>query len=218
MGTVRIAIVSHDRLFSEGLCHILQCDSSFVVLVLDELSDETQSEFDIRIVDAAGGATLPDVPESGGPHVIAVNAPDDDGWAANALSVGVRGILSHRSRTDELLRAVRVVYEGGIWAPAVWLDAYAHRLSEASRPETASGSGETLVDHLSNREREVFRHAATGIGNKELAHRLAISEATVKVHLTRIFRKLGVNGRAELAAAYHGLRPRAGSSVQRRSA
>ena len=56
---------------------------------------------------------------------------------------------------------------------------------------------------LSRREREVLRHAATGVGNKELAHRLSISEATVKVHLTHIFQKLGVPGRAALAAAYH---------------
>jgi len=58
---------------------------------------------------------------------------------------------------------------------------------------------------LSSREKEVLRHAATGLSNKELAERLAISEATVKVHLTHIFQKLGVRGRAELAAVYHGL-------------
>ena len=53
--------------------------------------------------------------------------------------------------------------------------------------------------------REVFRYAAAGLGNKEVAGRLAISEATVKVHLTHIFQKLGVRGRAELAAAFHGV-------------
>jgi DNA-binding NarL/FixJ family response regulator len=67
-------------------------------------------------------------------------------------------------------------------------------------------SGEVILEHrLSTRETEVFRHAATGVGNKELADRLAISQATVKVHLTHIFQKLGVQSRAELAAAYHGL-------------
>jgi hypothetical protein len=45
------------------------------------------------------------------------------------------------------------------------------------------------------------------MGNKELAVALSISEATIKVHLTHIFQKLGLRGRGELAAAYHGLLP-----------
>ena len=55
--------------------------------------------------------------------------------------------------------------------------------------------------------REIFLLAATGLANKELASRFAIGEATVKAHLTRIFQKLGVRGRAELAAVYHGVVP-----------
>ncbi len=60
-------------------------------------------------------------------------------------------------------------------------------------------------ERLSGREREVYRHTAAGLSNKELADRLSISEATVKVHLTHIFRKLGVRSRGELAAAYFGI-------------
>jgi len=62
-------------------------------------------------------------------------------------------------------------------------------------------------EQLSRREREIFRHAASGLANKELATQFAIEEATVKAHLTRIFQKLGVRGRAELAAVYHGGQP-----------
>ena len=66
----------------------------------------------------------------------------------------------------------------------------------------------TLDRQLSRREREIFRQAASGLANKEVASRLAIGEATVKAHLTHIFQKLGVRGRAELAALYHGVTPR----------
>jgi DNA-binding CsgD family transcriptional regulator len=73
---------------------------------------------------------------------------------------------------------------------------------------TASGTrraGSAMLERqLSRREREIFREAATGLGNKELAARLDIGEATVKAHLTHIFQKLGVRGRAELAAVYYG--------------
>ena len=84
----------------------------------------------------------------------------------------------------------------------------------ARAPAGSSASG-PLYALLSHREREVFQHAATGKGNKELAVTLAVSEATIKVHLTRIFQKLGLRGRAELAAADHGLLPHQGSQGSR---
>jgi DNA-binding NarL/FixJ family response regulator len=152
----------------------------------------------------------------GRPYLIVVNAPDDDEWAVDALATGVRGILSRDSSGEDLIKAIHVVHGGGIWARRRWLDACIHRA--ASRRTISSPSGPRLDARLSNREREVFHHAATGAGNKELATLLSISEATVKAHLTRIFQKLGVSGRAELAAAYHGLRPLAAPQVVRRLA
>ena len=74
--------------------------------------------------------------------------------------------------------------------------------------EDDTPAGESLAQELlSEREREVLVHTATGLSNKELADRLGISEGTVKAHLTSIFQKLGVRGRTELAAAYHGIIP-----------
>jgi len=82
----------------------------------------------------------------------------------------------------------------------------ARRITRLTGASTARSASEEVLEHqLSSREREVFRHAATGLSNKELADRLAISRATVKAHLTQIFQKLGVNGRAQLAAVYHGV-------------
>ena len=64
-------------------------------------------------------------------------------------------------------------------------------------------SGEYPVSCPLSLSRPTFSavHAATGLTNKELAKQLAISEATVKVHLTHIFQKLGIDNRKELPAA-----------------
>jgi len=102
-----------------------------------------------------------------------------------------------------VVQAVRVVHQGSVWAPRRVLAECITRLTGASAARSASEV--VLERQLSSREREVFRHAATGLSNKELADRLAISRATVKAHLTQIFQKLGVSGRAHLAAVYHGL-------------
>jgi NarL family two-component system response regulator YdfI len=60
---------------------------------------------------------------------------------------------------------------------------------------------------LSEREQEVLAFLAQGAANKEIAHRLHITERTVKAHVTSIFNKLGVNSRAEAVAVAmrHGL-------------
>jgi DNA-binding NarL/FixJ family response regulator len=208
MGLVRIAVVSRDRLYCEGLCQILRRDPTFDVVAVDEEHDsKAATGVDIRVVDVSGGVPLTGVASDGqGPHVIAVNAPEDDAWAVDMLGAGVRGILSHACGADELAKAIRVVHEGGLWAPRRWLTTYVQGKARPPRQHVDPEAVHELDALLSRREREVFRHAATGMGNKELADRLAISEATVKSHLTRIYRKVGVTGRAELAAAYHGLR------------
>ena len=99
---------------------------------------------------------------------------------------------------------MRVVQEGQIWVRRQVLEAWGRHLADVARGSRTSES--FLEQQLSGREKEIFHHAATGLSNKELAERLAISQGTVKAHLTSIFQKLGVRSRAELAAAYHGLR------------
>jgi DNA-binding NarL/FixJ family response regulator len=220
MGLVRIALVSDDRLFLEGVAQILSRDGLFTVSVSDSLTDLNRV-VDIRVIDAGSNeAVAPDTREDRGapPFVVVVNAPDDAVWAADALGKGVRGILTRASGADDLVSAIHVVHQGGIWARRRWLTAYVQRATQ--RPDRAADlkAPPALDARLSKREREVFRHAATGLCNKELAQRLSISEATVKAHLTRIFQKVGVSGRAELAAAYHGLRVADNLTVVRRSA
>jgi DNA-binding NarL/FixJ family response regulator len=61
----------------------------------------------------------------------------------------------------------------------------------------------TLRGRLSRREQDIAELIATGLSNQEVAHRLDITEATVKAHLTHIFQKLMLRGRVQLAALYH---------------
>jgi DNA-binding NarL/FixJ family response regulator len=204
---IRVAVLSDDRLFSEGLLRMLATDESLIPIGLDDTTGLPRAlrspRVDILLLDSRLKGSLimcTTFMRDQGPSVVFVAADDDGSWAARALDAGARGLLSRRSTRDDLLRAIRAVIDGQIWAPRRVLAARIDQLSGTKAP------GESLMtEKLSVRESEVVRHVATGLCNKDLASRLEISQATVKVHLTHIFQKLGVNSRAELVAAYHGV-------------
>lgn len=207
MVPTRIAVVSDDRLFSDALADILRSDSSIDIVPHDSVG---LHHAQILIVDARSGRPsqhLWPAVEGTPPLLIFVGAAEDDAWALDALDLGARGILTRTASRDDLLKAVALVRQGGIWARRRWLSACVQRDVQRAAALRASPALRLPAGaRLSPREEEVFHHAACGAANKELALRLAISEATVKVHLTRIYQKLGVTGRAELAAFYYGLR------------
>ena len=134
-----------------------------------------------------------------------IAAPNDAAWCRDALCAGAERRAAEERRCGRAAqRRTRRRRRIGVGAAA--------RHGRLHPPPgddvgVAPGGAATLDRSLSRREREIFRHAASGLANKELASRLAIGEATVKAHLTHIFQKLGVRGRAELAALYHGVTP-----------
>lgn len=211
MPLLRVAVLSDDRLFCAGVGRILAADAEFQVVSIDQGSDLhtlRALDLDVAIVDSRMQGALDLCPglDSEVPAIVLVATPHDDAWSLDALCAGARGILEKSARPEDLVKALRFVSEGQIWSSRPVLTAWLARLAEGeTRSEQIHSS---IEQRLSQREFEVFRHAATGLANKELADKLAISEATVKVHLTHIFQKLGLRGRGELAAAYHGILPR----------
>jgi two-component system, NarL family, nitrate/nitrite response regulator NarL len=205
-----VAVLSDHRLLCEGLMRILGEDPSLFVAGYsdgDVLSDAVRSRNpNVVLLDSRAGGAFRTCAEltHAGIRVVMIAAPDNDDWASDALDSGARGIVIKAARNEDLFLAIHAVHDGQIWARRRVLAARIDRLTRATEPVARQTF---FDDRLSVREAEVLRHAASGLGNKELADRLAITEATVKVHLTRIFQKLGLRGRNELAAAYHGLLP-----------
>src|SRR5262245_5202250 len=208
---IAVSIVSDDRISSEGLRRILANDGS---LRLTPVADQPPLPRAIRAANAhvilLDGRMHNAIAlceqlhqDSDGPTIILFAVADDDEQGINALAAGARGILQRSARPEDIARAVHVVYDGQIWAPrhlivAAWL-------GDMKRAAIERRTAAAIEPHLTARELEVLHHAAAGLGNKEVAKTLSISEATVKVHLTRIFQKLGLRGRARLAAAYHSV-------------
>jgi DNA-binding NarL/FixJ family response regulator len=120
--------------------------------------------------------------------VVVLTSFSDRERILRALDAGAAGYLLKDVEPDELEKAIAAAARGD--AP---LDPKAARTLLSARQATASAGS------LSEREREVLVMVAGGLPNKLIAQRLAISEKTVKAHLTSVFRQIGVTDRTQAA-------------------
>ena len=110
-----------------------------------------------------------------------------------AVRLGVRGVILKDMAPDLLVRCIRTVHHGG-----QWLEQHLTGLNVDRLP--ARETTKWQLDHaLTRRETELVHLLAKGLRNKEIAFQLGITEGTVKIHLHRIYEKLGINNRIELA-------------------
>lgn len=103
--------------------------------------------------------------------------------ALQSMGLGVRGIVSKTLAPDVLLTSLRKIHEGELWFEKALTDSIL-----TARRYT-----------LTRREGQIVSLVAQGLKNKELGMALNISEGTVKVYLSRLFKKLGLKDRFELA-------------------
>jgi DNA-binding NarL/FixJ family response regulator len=116
----------------------------------------------------------------------------DRSWSAAALRSGARALLSSEATSPEILAAIEAVSAGLVALPAAVTDAvFADAPTQPHSPEAGDGQ------KLTPREMEILGMIAEGLGNKEIAWRLDISEHTVKFHIGSIFAKLGAQSRTE---------------------
>ncbi len=126
--------------------------------------------------------------------IIIFNENYTDTEKAKLLKLGVKGLFGSEMTSALIQKALLVIRDGGIWAERKILNL-------AIEPDIAQIS-KMLSDYndsynLSLREKEILQTLVLGIRNKDIADRLYISEKTVKTHINRIFKKLGVDSRVK---------------------
>lgn len=205
---LKLLIVDDHALFREGLCHVLR--------ELDEQADILEApDYERALQHAAATPELDLV-------LLDLNMPGKDGFTAldsfatryptlpvvilsasslrsdiqRALDAGAMGYIPKDTTSAIMLGALRLILAGGIYIPPnLAQDAPA----ALDRPRNRSA--------LTPRQLDVLALLVQGISNKDIATRLGLSEGTVKMHVTSIFRELGVSNRtqATLAAQNAGL-------------
>jgi DNA-binding NarL/FixJ family response regulator len=126
--------------------------------------------------------------------VVMVSATSDAGIMRRAVDLGAAGFIPKSSTVDTISEAISAVLEGEIWLPEAALALDDAQLSEDK--ELAR-----KVASLTPQQFRVLDMLADGLLNKQIAAELEVSEATVKAHVTAIFRKLGVRSRTQAAVA-----------------
>jgi len=179
-GAPRSAHASREALAREVEAH----DPDVVVLALSGSEEETGElpvDAFVQAASAAGAALV-------------LLADASAGWTADALRAGARAVLPRDAAPRSVVAAID--------AAAAGLTVVDPTVAAALVPAAATGgatraSSDVESDELTPREREVLHMLAEGLGNKQIAGRLGISEHTVKFHVASIFAKLHAGTRTE---------------------
>jgi DNA-binding NarL/FixJ family response regulator len=205
---VRIVIADDHPIFRDGLRRLLEAEPDLSVVGQAVDADEA-----IRLVQSLRPDIL--LLDVAMPRVSGIEALESLVHLAHApgvilltAAIDRADIVRKESATSLLLKAIRVVMEGGYW---VGRESVSDLFLALQNLGPAPESPEPLpAFSLTPRELQIVGLILGAAGNKKIADTLNISEKTVKHHLTNIFEKLGVANRLELAlfAAQHNLMPK----------
>src|SRR5580692_2988180 len=187
-----VLLCADEPILAEGLRRILENETGLKMVGccprLEDLKGQIEAlQPDILLVDLTADVTFAVLnglreAASGSRIVLWVHAISTE-LALQSMSLGVRGILRKTLPPETLLRCLTRVNEGELWFEKSLTDS----IMSARRYS------------LTRREGQLVSLLSQGLKNKEIATALTISEGTVKVYLSRLFQKLGVKDRFELA-------------------
>jgi DNA-binding NarL/FixJ family response regulator len=199
---IRIFVVDDHPVVRAGLVTILGTQPDFVVVGEAEDADTAINRLlilrpdvlllDLEMPGGDGVDVLNRMRESGSDaRALVFTAFDADDRILAAVRAGAQGYLLKGAPREELFRAIRVVHAGGSLLEPVVASKLLRQVRHPATPDV----------RITARELEVLRLVARGRQNKEIARDLAVTERTVKFHLSALMRKLGVSNRVEAVSA-----------------
>jgi DNA-binding NarL/FixJ family response regulator len=201
MNPIRLMLLDDHVLFREGLSRLLasepdfemagQCGGSAEALALLQRSAADLVLVDYDLGDDHGSQFIAAARAAGYQgKFLMLTAGMTAAESSTALRLGASGIVLKHNSPSSLAKAIRLVAEGDMWVDPKVIQSMAEGVRQ---------SGETAARKpLTEREQEVLRGIFEGLGNKEIATRLGVSEGTVKAALQQLFEKTRVRTRSQL--------------------
>lgn len=214
--TIKVLLVDDHALLREGLRQLLEletdiriaaeADDGFEALRLVRRTRPDVALMDIHLPVIDGLAVtrqiaqeFPTLP------VVMLTMHCEQQQVIQAISSGAKGYLLKSASSQEVVQAIRIVSQGGVYIEPALTGAIVSEVRRLS----ANAAGSQSLNALSEKEIEILRCVAQGLSNKEIAVHLAYAEKTVKNYLSVIFQKLAIRDRTQAAifALRQGLLP-----------
>ncbi len=209
--TIRIVVADDHQVVRAGFAALLDtqpdftvvgtaCDGAEAIALGRDLSPDVIL-MDVRMPGVDGIEATRQLATEHGPRVLILTTFDLDDYVYDALRAGASGFLLKDVTAERLFDAVRVVAAGeALLAPAVTR----RLISEFARLRQSPAPHRTpALASLTPREVEVLSLVSEGLSNQQIATRLVVTEETVKTHVSRVLRKLGLRDRTQaVIAAY----------------
>lgn len=205
---LRIALVDDQPLVRAGFAMVIDSQDDMEVVAqasdgaaaVEELRARTADVvlMDVRMPRMDGieatSRILAQAPEGRAPKIIVLTTFDLDEYVVSAIRAGASGFLLKDAQPEDLLGAIRTVHSGdAVIAPSATRRLLA-RVVATPDPEEKDTS---VLDVLTEREREVLMLMGRGFSNQEIGAELFVAEATVKTHVGRVLAKLGARDRVQ---------------------
>ena len=204
---LRVALVESDPLRLVGFRALLESESDLELISTPLPEIALQENIDVVLIEDRPGHSLfdtlsnlkmmrPNLP------IIVVGASPNDEIMLNAIVCGAKGYVFDGAPPSEFAGAIRVVSQGSVWVPRRVLAMFIE-LAIAQPKRMRVGANEAITD----REKQVLKMLVAGLSNKEIGEPLGIAVRTVKAHIAKMMRKVGVHNRIELSvhAVAHSL-------------
>jgi DNA-binding NarL/FixJ family response regulator len=196
---IRIAVLESDPLRFVGFRALFETESDLEILAssIPELS--SLGGVDLVLLGSRNGINLFDIMaglKAARPDlkIIVTGSGADDETILKALAAGAMGYVDEAAAPLEFVQAIRMVNQGSVWAPRRVLSTFIERV--ATSPGRIFPAGRVS---FTEREKEVLELLVVGRSNKEVGSVLGIEERTVKAHVAKLMRKVGVQSRVTLS-------------------
>lgn len=196
---IRLAVVESDPLRVVGFRALLESEPDLELFSASLPELAKADSVDIVLLGSRGGQNLFDVMaglKAARPdlRILVTGSGADDETILKAVAAGAKGYVEEAASAAEFIQAIRIVHSGSVWAPRRVLSMFIERVT--SHPGRIFPAGRVT---FTDREKEVLELLVAGRSNKEIGSALSIEERTVKAHVAKLMRKVGVQNRIALS-------------------